>query len=94
MAKKQMTSYIAEDIVKIIDNYKDKYNLKNRSVAIERIILEWEMMKTMPITIGSTTNNETINHIPTREEIRKSEEEIRRDMFEEALNDAFDTKLP
>ena len=35
MAKKQMTSYIAEDIVKIIDNYKDKYNLKNRSVAIE-----------------------------------------------------------
>lgn len=94
MTKKQMTSYIAEDIVKIIDNYKDKYNLKNRSVAIERIILEWEMMKTMPITIGSTTNNETINPIPTREEIRKSEEEIRRDMFEEALNDAFDTKLP
>ena len=38
MAKKQLSIYLSQDIINIIDNYKDEYKLKNRTVAIERII--------------------------------------------------------
>lgn len=82
MARKQQISlYLPQDILNIVDNYKDEYKLKNRNMAIERIILEWEMMKTMPITIGSTDSE--------RKDYRKTEKDIKDETLDSGLDDIF-----
>lgn len=82
MARKQQISlYLPQDVLNIVDNYKDEYKLKNRNMAIERIILEWEMMKTMPITIGSTDSE--------RKDYRKTEKDIKDETLDSGLDDIF-----
>lgn len=81
MAKKQLSIYLSQDIINIIDNYKDEYKLKNRTVAIERIILEWEMLKTIPITIGNS-NIETKDY-------KKTEKDVQEEMIDAGLDDIF-----
>ncbi|MFU2417222.1 hypothetical protein [Peptacetobacter sp. AB800] len=81
MAKKQLSIYLSQDIINIIDNYKDEYKLKNRTVAIERIILEWEMLKTMPITIGNS-NIEIKDY-------KKTEKDVQKEMIDAELDDIY-----
>lgn len=81
MAKKQLSIYLSQDIINIIDNYKDEYKLKNRTVAIERIILEWEMLKTMPITIGNS-NIEIKDY-------KKTEKDVQKEMIDAGLDDIY-----
>lgn len=82
MARKQQISiYMPQDVLNIVDNYKDEYKLKNRNIAIERIILEWEMMKTMPITIGSTDSE--------RKDYKKTEKDIKDETLDSGLDDIF-----
>ena len=82
MARKQQISiYMPQDVFNIVDNYKDEYKLKNRNIAIERIILEWEMMKTMPITIGSTDSE--------RKDYKKTEKDIKDETLDSGLDDIF-----
>lgn len=83
MAKKpQISIYLPQDVLNIVDNYKEEYKLKNRTMAIERIILEWDMMKTLPITIGGNTDSEVKDY-------RKTEKDIEEDMINAGLEDAF-----
>ena len=45
--KKSSSLHLEEDIWKEIDEYKDKYNLSSRNVAIERMLIERRMLLMM-----------------------------------------------
>lgn len=88
MAKKSVTVYLPDDILNIIDNYKDEYNLKNRTVAVERIILEWNMLKNLTFTINNTNNN---NSDTQQRDYRKSKDDINKETIKKGINDVFDS---
>ena len=83
MAKKQLSIYLSEDILDLVDDYMDEYNLKNRTIAIERIILEWEMMNRLSLNISNKEETETKNY-------RKSKKDIQDEMIDEGLDDIFE----
>lgn len=87
MAKKSVTVYLPDDILNIIDNYKDEYNLKNRTVAVERIILEWNMLKNLTFTINNTNNNSD----EQQRDYRKSKDDINKETIKKGINDVFDS---
>lgn len=66
---KQSTSiHIAEDIMKEIDDYKNKYNI-SRSAAIERMLLERRFF--MQYNVSGTNTNSEINN--SSKEVVKNE---------------------
>lgn len=87
MAKKSVTVYLPDDILNIIDNYKDEYKLKNRTIAVERIILEWNMYKSLTFTVASDNTNVDA---PQQKDYRKSKQDIQREIINAGINEAFD----
>lgn len=84
MARKQQISlYLPQDVLNIVDNYRNEYKLKNRNMAIERIILEWEMMKTLPIAIEGRVDSDMKDYRKTEEDIK---EEILKAEFDKSFN--------
>lgn len=67
---KQSTSiHIAEDIMKEIDDYKNKYNI-SRSAAIERMLLERRFF--MQYNVSGTNTNSEVNN-SSKEVVKKDE---------------------
>ena len=89
MAKKSVTVYLPDDILNIIDNYKDEYKLKNRTIAVERIILEWNMYKSLTFTVSSDNVNASVD-APQQKDYRKSKQDIQREIINAGINEAFD----
>ena len=89
MAKKSVTVYLPDDILNIIDNYKDEYKLKNRTIAVERIILEWNMYKSLTFTVSSDNVNANVD-APQQKDYRKSKQDIQREIINAGINEAFD----
>lgn len=89
MAKKSVTVYLPDDILNIIDNYKDEYKLKNRTIAVERIILEWNMYKSLTFTVASDNVNTNVD-APQQKDYRKSKQDIQREIINAGINEAFD----
>ncbi|WP_300449306.1 hypothetical protein [Fusobacterium sp.] len=89
MAKKSVTVYLPDDILNIIDNYKDEYKLKNRTIAVERIILEWNMYKSLTFTVSSDNVNTNVDALQQKD-YRKSKQDIQREIINAGINEAFD----
>lgn len=81
MAKKSVTVYLPDDILNIIDNYKEEYKLKNRTIAVERIILEWNMFKNLTFTIS----NDNLQ----QKDYQKSKEDVEKEIISTELDDVF-----
>lgn len=81
MAKKSVTVYLPDDILNIIDNYKEEYKLKNRTIAVERIILEWNMFKNLTFTIS----NDNLQ----QKDYQKSKEDVEKEIINTELDDVF-----
>ena len=88
MAKKSVTVYLPDDILNIIDNYKDEYKLKNRTIAVERIILEWNMYKSLTFTVYSDNVNANVD-APQQKDYRKSKQDIQKEVIKSGLDDVF-----
>lgn len=87
---KQSTSiHIAEDIMKEIDEYKNKYNI-SRSAAIERMLLERRFFMQYNVS-GKNTNDETNNSNSARASVEdevapKKESKISESMRKSIFN--------
>lgn len=88
MAKKSVTVYLPDDILNIIDNYKDEYKLKNRTIAVERIILEWNMYKSLTFTVASDNVNANVDTLQQKD-YRKSKQDIQKEVIKSGLDDVF-----
>ena len=88
MAKKSVTVYLPDDILNIIDNYKDEYKLKNRTIAVERIILEWNMYKSLTFTVASDNVNANVDTLQQKD-YRKSKQDVQKEVIKSGLDDVF-----
>lgn len=84
MAKKAVTVYLPDDIINIIDNYKEEYKLKNRTIAVERIILEWNMLKSLTFAVADP------EAIQIKKDYRKSKEDVQNEVIGSGLDNVFD----
>ncbi len=84
MAKKAVTVYLPDDIINIIDNYKEEYKLKNRTIAVERIILEWNMFKSLTFAVADP------EAAPIKKDYRKSKEDVQNEVIGSGLDNVFD----
>lgn len=83
MAKKQLSIYLSDDIIEKIDIYKKENKLKSRSIAIERIILEWSWMSNIMQKSVINTDTSGNNAKP------KTQEELVDELLESGFDDIF-----
>lgn len=66
--KKTTSFHLEEDILEEIENYKKKYKLSSRNVALERMLLERRTLMILPgIAVNNITDN-VVNEVKVNKE--------------------------
>lgn len=76
--KKTTSFHLEEDILEEIENYKKKYKLSSRNVALERMLLE---RRTLMILPGIAVNNS----IPTDNAVNEPKVDKKEDLLGESI---------
>ncbi|WP_133016994.1 hypothetical protein [Clostridium cuniculi] len=67
--KKTTSFHLEEDILEEIENYKKKYKLSSRNVALERMLLERRTLMILPgIAVNNTNTDNIINEVKVNNE--------------------------
>lgn len=75
MAKIAITYSLSEDLVEYVENYKKEHKLKNRSAALERILLETktkdDVFKLVLDELKSSSNDNNNTSKPIEEKVKE-----------------------
>lgn len=81
--KKTTSFHLEEDILKEIDDYKEKYKLSSRNVALERMLLERRVILNFNMT-----------KVEEEKICKENKIEIKEDVIKKSIDSNFDDMKP